>query len=184
MAGIRRPQHPTETKTASQPFSNPIFPVPRLGLISDTHGFLDPQVPARFAGVQHILHAGDIGPSQLILRLETIAPVTAVTGNTDHGLPYRETEVVTLFGRKLLVHHIVDPHRPSDLLQARLAREQPDVVVFGHTHETHCERIGTTLFVNPGSAGRARFGKPRTLAFLHWSDDDPELRVDFGELRD
>lgn len=156
--------------------------MPRLGLISDTHGFLDPQVPALFAGVQHILHAGDIGSPRIILALESLAPVTPVTGNTDYGLPYRETEVVTLFGRKLLVHHIVDPRRPSDLLQARLAREQPGVVVFGHTHEPYCEQIGTTLFVNPGSAGKARFGKPRTLAFLHWSDDDPELRVDFQEL--
>ena len=70
----------------------------KLGLISDTHDYLDPRIPELFAGVDHILHAGDVGRPLLIVELEQIAPVTAVTGNTDEGLPLRETELVTLDG--------------------------------------------------------------------------------------
>lgn len=159
--------------------------MPRLGLISDTHGFLDPQVPGLLTGVDRILHAGDIGWPQIILELGGVAPVTAVVGNTDHGLPYRETEVVTVGGRKFLVHHIVNPHRLADGLEHRLRQEQPDVVVFGHTHEPYRQTVNGVLFVNPGSAGRARLGKPRTLAILQWDDAGiGEASVDFLELRD
>ena len=81
----------------------------RIGVISDTHAFLDPRVEKLFAGVDHILHAGDVGPHMLLHELEAIAPVTAVVGNTDAGLNLNLTEVVELGGRKFLVHHIVDP---------------------------------------------------------------------------
>lgn len=158
--------------------------MPRLGLISDTHGFLDPQVADLFAGVDHILHAGDIGWPQIILELEAIAPVTAVTGNTDHGLPYRETEVVRMAGQTFLVQHIVNPRRLEERLQRRISQERAGIVVFGHTHETCCERANGVLFVNPGSAGKARFGKPRTVAVLHWSDGESEAQVGFIQLGD
>ena len=156
--------------------------MPRIGLISDTHGFLDPQVPEHFAGVDHILHGGDIGWPKIILELEVVAPVTAVLGNTDHGLPYRETEVVAVAGRTLLVHHIVNPRRLEEPLQRRIVQEGAEIVVFGHTHEPFCELVNGVLFVNPGSAGRARFGKPRTVAVMHWSDGEPEVQVEFVEM--
>lgn len=156
--------------------------MPRIGLVSDTHGFLDPQVPGLFTGVDHIVHGGDIGWPQIILELEAVAPVTAVMGNTDHGLPYRETEVCTVGNRKLLVQHIVRPHRLEAGLARRLRQERPDVVVFGHTHEPFCERVQGVLFVNPGSAGRSRLGKPRTVALLEWGDGETDVRVDFMEL--
>jgi len=156
--------------------------LPRIGLISDTHGFLDPQVVDHFAGVQHILHAGDIGWPKIILELEGIAPVTAVTGNTDHGLPYRETEVLQVAAQTLLIHHIVNPRRLEERLERRIAQAGAEVVVFGHTHEPFCEVVNRVLFVNPGSAGRARFGKPRTLAILHWSEGAADFEVDFAEL--
>lgn len=140
----------------------------RIGVISDTHNFLDPEVPSLFEGVDHILHAGDIGQSRLILQLEQIAPVTAVLGNTDDpGLHYRQTEIVELAGRKFLIHHIVNPHAPDESLQRRLSREQPAVVVFGHTHKQFSEMIGSILFFNPGYAGNSRFGMPRSVAILH-----------------
>ena len=75
-------------------------------------------------------------------------------GNNDAGLSFKETEVVQLAGRKFLVHHIVDVHRPSETLQRRITRERPDVVVFGHSHKPFNEAIGGTLYFNPGYAGK------------------------------
>ena len=140
----------------------------RVAVLSDTHNYLDPRIPQLFAGVDHILHAGDIGLPAIILQLEQVAPVTAVLGNTDDpGLHYRQTEVVEIAGRKFFVQHIVNPHSPAELLKIRLARERPDLVVFGHTHKPFCETIGGTLFFNPGYAGKPRFGLERTVAILH-----------------
>ena len=140
----------------------------KLGLISDTHDYLDPKVATLFKGVTHILHAGDFGMPALLLELEHVAPVTAVAGNTDDpAFGYRLTRLVTLAGRKFLIHHIVDPHNPSDNLKSLMAKERPDVVMFGHTHEPFCERIGGTLFFNPGYAGKQRFNLPRTIALMH-----------------
>jgi putative phosphoesterase len=142
----------------------------RIGVISDTHNFLDPKVPKLFEGVDHILHAGDVGQPGLILQLDQIAPVTAVLGNTDDpGFHYRLTEVVELGERKFLIHHIVDPHAPDEALKRRLDREQPAVVVFGHTHKQFCETIGPILYFNPGYAGKSRFGMQRSVAILHCS---------------
>jgi putative phosphoesterase len=139
----------------------------RIGVISDTHNFLDPKVPELFAGVDHILHGGDIGQARLILRLEELAPVTAVLGNTDSGLQFRETEIAELDGRKFFIHHIVNPHALDEVLERRFEREKPAVVVFGHTHKPFSETIGSTLFFNPGYAGKSRFGMPRSVAILH-----------------
>ncbi|HWH71974.1 MAG TPA: metallophosphoesterase family protein [Candidatus Sulfotelmatobacter sp.] len=140
----------------------------KIGVISDTHNFFDPQIPQLFAGVEHILHAGDIGLPRLLLDLEQIAPVTAVMGNTDDpGFHYRQTEVLELAGRKFLLHHIVNPHALSDSLKARIERVRPDVVVFGHTHKPFCETIEGTLYFNPGYTGHSRFGLPRSLGILH-----------------
>jgi putative phosphoesterase len=140
----------------------------KIGVISDTHNFLDPQVLRLLKGVDHILHAGDIGQSKLISDLRRIAPVTAVLGNTDEpNSGFAITEVVTLAGKKFLIHHIVNPRSPGDEIKSRIAREKPEVVVFGHTHKPFCETIGSTLYFNPGAAGKARFGLERTLAILH-----------------
>lgn len=151
----------------------------RIGVISDTHDLLDPRVTELFEGVDHILHGGDVGLPWLILKLEGIAPVTAVLGNTDTGISLRETEVVQLDGRKFLIHHVVNPHAPHETIARRIAREKPDVVVFGHTHKPFSERINGTLYLNPGSAGRARFNLPRTVAIL---ETGPELKVEFKNL--
>lgn len=152
----------------------------KIGVISDTHGFLDPKIQTLFAGVGHILHAGDVGDPMIELELKFIAPVTLVVGNNDPGLPFKETEVVTLAGRKFLIHHIVYPHVPADKIKARIAREWPDVVVFGHTHKRFCETIGRILFFNPGYAGKPRFGAERSVAILHC--DENEIRHQFIPL--
>jgi hypothetical protein len=138
----------------------------KIGLISDTHNYLDPRVPKVFDGVDHILHAGDVGLPMLLVELEQIAPVTAVIGNTDEGLPLRETETVTLGGRKFLIHHIVTPGVGSPRIEQRLRSEAPDIVMFGHTHKPFAQQFERTLFFNPGYAGPQRFDLPRSVALM------------------
>jgi uncharacterized protein len=152
----------------------------KIGVISDTHNYFDPKIPDIFAGVDHILHGGDIGLPWVILQLEEIAPVTAVIGNTDQGIDFKETEIVTLDNRKFLVHHIVDVHRLAEPLRRRLARENPDVVVFGHSHKPFNEVIGRTLYFNPGYAGKQRFNLPRSVAVLHC--DAAGIRAEYHAL--
>jgi hypothetical protein len=152
----------------------------KIGLISDTHGFLDPKVPEIFAGVSHILHAGDIGGDSIIVELRAIAPVTAVLGNTDSSPTFRITEAVALAQRKFFVHHIVNPHALKENLQLQIARERPDAVVFGHTHKAFCETIGGVLYLNPGYAGKPKFGAERTVAILHC--EGKEIRSEFLAL--
>ncbi|MEK7678240.1 MAG: metallophosphoesterase family protein [Verrucomicrobiota bacterium] len=152
----------------------------RIGLISDTHGYLDPKIKTVFAGVGRILHAGDVGLPGLILELEEIAPVTAALGNNDFGLDLRETEVILLDGRKFLVHHIVDVRAPQESIHLRIIRENPDVVVFGHTHKRYCEAAGGTLYINPGYAGKPRFNQPRSVAVLRC--DEEGMTVEFTAL--
>jgi putative phosphoesterase len=138
----------------------------KLGLISDTHGYLDPRVEKIFAGVDHILHAGDIGPDIIIAQLEAIAPVTAVLGNNDCSPCFPLTQIVVLGEMKFLVHHIIAPHALRDDLKERVAREQPHVVVFGHTHKPFNEVIGGIHYLNPGYAGKPRFNQTRSVALL------------------
>ena len=152
----------------------------RIGVISDTHGFLDPNLPKVFAGVDHILHAGDVGDPMIELELKSIAPDTLVVGNNDPDLPFKETEVVELAARKFLIHHIVNPRSPADKLKGTIARARPDVVVFGHTHQRFCETIDGILFFNPGYAGKPRFGAARSAAILHC--EEKEIRAEFLPL--
>ena len=153
----------------------------KIGLISDTHNYLDPRVPEIFAGVDHILHAGDVGLPEILVELEQIAPVTAVTGNTDEGLPLRETEIVTLGGKKFLVHHIVTPGVGSPRIAERIRNEAPDVVMFGHTHKPFAQQFDRTLFFNPGYAGRQRFDLERSVALMEVNGG--ELSYEFVPLR-
>jgi putative phosphoesterase len=152
----------------------------KIGVISDTHGFLDPRVEKIFAGVNHILHAGDIGYASIILELQFIAPITAVLGNTDGDIGFRLTETVELARKKFLVHHIVSPRELSETVAARIAKDRPDVVVFGHTHKQFSEPVNGVLFFNPGYAGKPKFGAERSVAILHL--DGKEIRPEFFPL--
>lgn len=152
----------------------------KIGVISDTHGFLDPKISRLFAGVDHILHAGDIGPEVILAELEAIAPVTAVTGNTDTSPAYPPLRVVTLDGHKFLVHHIVDPYAPRENLRSRLAAEQPEAVVFGHTHKAFNSTVGGVWYLNPGYAGKPKPGVERSVAILHC--DANGMRPEFKTL--
>ena len=153
----------------------------KLGVISDTHNYLDPKIPGLFAGVSHILHAGDIGLPQILIELESIAPVTAVGGNMDDpAMRYDETQFVELAGRKFLVHHIVNPAAPAEKLRRLIAHGRPDVVVFGHTHKRFYEMISGIFYLNPGYAVKPKPGLERSVAVLHC--DEREIRTEYFKL--
>ncbi len=156
-----------------------------VGLISDTHGFWDDRIPELFSGVEHIVHAGDIGATSILVGLERIAPVTAVMGNCDGPpLDARETEVVVVSGHRFLVHHIVDPLDPHERLARSIAHHRPSFVVFGHTHRPHDSTVGGVRYLNPGYAGRVRFRQPRSLAILDLADPAYPMRlIDLGTDR-
>jgi putative phosphoesterase len=137
--------------------------VVRIGVISDTHGLLRPEVEQLLAGVAHIVHAGDIGSPNVIAALQRIAPVTAIRGNVDTAPwaeHYPETRMVTLGGRCIYVLHDVKT------LQLDPVSSGIDVVVCGHSHRPRIETIRGVLHLNPGSAGPRRFKLPATVATL------------------
>ncbi len=141
----------------------------RIGVISDTHGVLLPRVLELFAGVDHILHAGDIGDEDVLSELRTIAPVTAVAGNVDRfqlgdaGLTAR----VTLSGARFFLTHIIDrPRKPLSSVARELRREPADFVIFGHSHLPHDEQLDGVWFFNPASAGPRRFDYPCSVGIL------------------
>ena len=137
-------------------------PIPALvGVISDTHGLLRPQALVALRGVDHIIHAGDVGGPEILEQLQSIAPLTVVRGNTDGGTWTREmarTEVVEVGGATFYVLH--------DLFDLDLSPQAAgfDAVIFGHTHEPEIRNEDGVLFLNPGSAGPVRGEKPVSLA--------------------
>lgn len=138
----------------------------RIGLVSDTHGLFRKELFAALDGVELILHAGDVGPDDIIAQLETIAPVEAVYGNTDApGRPrLRDAIDVTIGGVRIHVSHGHEVGSPNP---ARLvARYDADVVVYGHTHRQLVTRVGSQLVVNPGAAGARRFNLQPSVAVL------------------
>ena len=135
----------------------------RIGLISDTHGLLRPEAVRALSGVQHIIHAGDIGRPEILAELRAIAPVDAVRGNNDQGAwANRIPETLTLGFGGLRIHVIHDVKELE--LDPRAARF--DVVVSGHSHKPMVVERDGVCFVNPGSAGPRRFKLPVTLAYL------------------
>ncbi len=141
-----------------------------IGVISDTHGLLRPEVERCFAGVSHIIHAGDIGAPEVVDALRRIAPVTAIRGNVDRGAwaqSYPETETLRLGGHCFYVLHDLNALNvvPTDL--------GIDVVVSGHSHRVQISSKDGVLYLNPGSAGRRRFKLPITLATLELNKDRP-----------
>ena len=148
----------------------------RIGLISDTHGLFRPECVAAFAGVDRILHAGDVGDGVLEI-LATIAPVLAVAGNTDlAGDPRLEPALeLAVDGVTIHVSHGHELGRPRpDML---LARYDARVVIYGHTHEPLVHRVDGRLVVNPGAAGPARFNVRPTVARLTIDRGTAEVEI-------
>lgn len=135
----------------------------RIGVISDTHGLLRPEALAALQGVDHIVHAGDVGKPEILPALRAIAPVSVVRGNVDVGpwaSPLPETAATAVGGTRIYVLHdlaalAIDP-----------VAEGIDVVIYGHSHRPTIERRGRVLYLNPGSAGPRRFSLPVTVALL------------------
>ncbi|GGG74618.1 metallophosphoesterase family protein [Edaphobacter dinghuensis] len=134
-----------------------------IGVISDTHGLLRPEVLTALAGVEHILHAGDVGDARILDTLREIAPVTAIRGNIDQWGECAElppTDVVELDGHLFyLVHSLAD-------LDINPAVAGVAVVISGHSHKPAIEQRNGVLYLNPGSAGPRRFNLPVTIALI------------------
>lgn len=141
----------------------------RLGVIADTHGLLRPEVLDVFRNVDHILHAGDVGPLDLLTELEALAPVTAVYGNTD-GWDVRArlpaVARVELDGFRVVVTHGDQLGSPTpEKLQA--AFPDAEILVFGHTHRPILTLVDVVVTVmNPGGAGARRFDLPPSVGIL------------------
>ena len=148
----------------------------RIGIISDTHGLLRPEAERRLAGVDHIVHAGDIGRPEIIDSLRRIAPVTAIRGNADSGdwaREFADTKVVRVAGKSIyLLHDLKTLHFDSDV--------GIDVIVSGHSHIPKIRSSDGILYLNPGSAGPRRFKLPITLATLEFTSDG--MRPEIHEL--
>ena len=153
------------SRTAESSRRQPVL----IGIVSDTHGHIDPRLADAFAGVDAIVHAGDVGGTDVLDALREMAPLHAVYGNNDEKLgglrlPYRAD--FDLNGVQFhLVHQL--PHAEP--------KSTTRVIVFGHSHRTLIEDRGGVLYVNPGPAGRVGFHRVQTVALM---------RVEAGVVRE
>jgi putative phosphoesterase len=130
----------------------------RIGVIGDTHGYLDPAVLDLFAQVDHVIHCGDIGDPEILAELAKIGPLTAVAGNLDQG-EWADPLPSEVSARVAGIRFVVG-HKRKRLMKRFTAgklsdgepRTPPDLVVFGHEHQSSVFWVDTTLFLNPGSA--------------------------------
>jgi len=160
----------------SEPLRNRLV---RIGVISDTHGYLDARVIDAFAGTDLIIHAGDIGKPKILHALATIAPVKAVRGNTDRGPWADDLPSTALVALDLVTLYVLHDIQQLDLEpQAAGIR----VVISGHTHRASLEEKNNVVFLNPGSAIEPRHKSPPTVAILTARGEVLDAR--FVELAD
>ena len=133
----------------------------RVGVISDTHGYMDPRALLLLQEAEHIIHAGDIGDYSIISELEQIAPVTKVRGNVDRdgqSALCPDVEILELAGFKIyLTHEFKPPKTIQDPLLHNLQSEDFKIVIYGHSHIAYQKTWNDILFFNPGAAGKRRF---------------------------
>lgn len=144
----------------------------KLGILSDTHGYMDDRILHHLESCDEIWHAGDVGEGQILEPLRTVAPVKAVYGNIDHGavfydLPERivETRAGLCIG---MIHIGGRPGRYAKGVPGMLSTLQPDIFICGHSHILRVERDPKKhlLYLNPGAAGHHGFHKKRTLVHI------------------
>lgn len=145
-----------------------------IGVISDTHGLLRPEAVSALRGVDHILHAGDVGDPAILAELRSLAPVTAIRGNIDHGGPCAtlpEIEIVELASRSFYMLH--------DLFTLDLDPVAAEIaaVISGHSHQPKIGWQNNVLYFNPGSAGPRRFSLPVSVGFLDITESGIEPRL-------
>lgn len=140
----------------------------KLGIVSDTHGLLRPEVFAALEGVEHILHMGDVGKPSVLTGLARIAPVTAVRGNTDREGPCGELpETEVYLAGEQYIYMLHDLHTLHlDPAAAKFA-----AVLFGHSHVPNFYHKKGVLYFNPGSCGPRRFDLPITVGLLTIAED-------------
>jgi uncharacterized protein len=147
----------------------------KVGVVSDTHGLLRPEVIPALAGVERILHLGDVGDPAILKSLEKLAPVTAIRGNVDRSGPCSrlpETEVLLLEGHYIYMLH--DVHT----LDLDPAAAKFGAVLYGHSHQPGIRRHKDVLYFNPGSCGPRRFDYPVTIGVLKLQRGaDPEAQI-------
>jgi hypothetical protein len=148
-----------------------------IGLISDTHGLLRPSVHTALAGVDLILHAGDVGGSDILEELRIIAPVQAVFGNTDapDDPDLQKEVIISTRGISIHVSHGHELGAPTP--QRLLAAYPQDVLVYGHTHRQLVSRVNGRLIINPGAAGPRRFDVEPSVARLTLRNGKPEVEI-------
>jgi putative phosphoesterase len=148
----------------------------KIGVISDTHNLVRPEVFNAFDGVDLIAHAGDIGDQDVLIELETLAPVKAVLGNNDWGLPARYKEQLSF---KLCEKNILIQHICKNIPEENEGNNGPvqNIVIFGHSHKPLSQQVGDTLFFNPGSAGPKRFDLPITVGLLQLGDESVKNEI-------
>ncbi len=152
----------------------PQVPATTIGVISDTHGLLRPEALGALRGSNYIIHAGDIGDSQILAKLAAIAPVTAVRGNVDHGewtqrIP--ATNVLEIGEVSIYVLHSLQE------LDLKPEAEKFAAVVYGHSHVPKHELKNGVLYFNPGSAGPKRFRLPVSVGRLLVTDGKVESEI-------
>ncbi len=150
----------------------------KIGVISDTHGLLRPEVPPLLAGVESILHLGDVGDAKILTELKKIAPVTAVRGNIDQEGPcghLPETEVLLIEGGYIYLLHNIDT------LHLDPAAAKFSAVLYGHSHKAEIRRHKGVLYFNPGSCGPRRFNLKVTMGYLH-IDADGNVEAEIVEV--
>jgi putative phosphoesterase len=145
-----------------------------IGVLSDTHGLLRPELLSALANVDHILHAGDIGDPDILTTLSNIAPVTAIRGNIDtHGpcstLP--ATEAIELSGCLIYIVHNLDD------LDLNPQAAGIGVVLYGHSHKPSIGHRNGVLYLNPGSAGPRRFNLPIAYSLLRIANGQPQAEI-------
>jgi len=148
-----------------------------VGLISDTHGLMRSDVHEALAGVELILHAGDVGGQDILDELALVAPVRAVFGNTDPpDAPGLSAEILITIGGISI--HVSHGHELGSPNPAKLAeRYGADVVVYGHTHKQLVTNVGGRLVINPGAAGPRRFNLRPSVGRLTISERKAEVEI-------
>ena len=155
----------------------------KIGLISDTHGHLPIEIFKIFAEVDLIIHAGDIGPEEILMDLKTIAPVKAVFGNMDHSPlshSLNRVDFIKADSLMLCVTHIMNSPKRFAYELFKM-NKKADVVIYGHTHIAQVSEYNKIKFVNPGSVVQPRGGTAPSVAVLTVEGGD--ANVEFFELK-